>query len=90
MVTSGSLKSKSVVDILKNAEAKGFTGVITLKGKTGLATVRLKGGVVLDVREPRVRSRLGRYLVRNNIITEKELQNALTIQKEKGEKGIPW
>ena len=86
MVTSGSLKSQSVVDILKNAEARGFTGVVTLKGKTGLATVRLKGGVVIDVREPRVRSRLGRYLVRNNIITEKELQNALNIQKEKGKR----
>ncbi len=86
MVTSGSLKSRSVIDILKKAESSGFTGVVTLKGKTGLATITLLKGVVIDVREPRVRSRLGRFLVRSNVITEKELQEALTTQKEKGER----
>jgi len=86
MVTSGSLKSRSVIDILKKAESSGFTGVVTLKGKTGLATITLLKGIVIDVREPRVRSRLGRFLVRSNVITEKELQEALTTQKEKGER----
>jgi CheY-like chemotaxis protein len=57
---------------------------VTLKGKTGLASITLRGGQVVDVREPRVKSRLGRYLVGKNFITEKELQAALTAQKKKG------
>lgn len=84
MVTSGSLKSKSLVAILEDAERQGFNGTVTLKGKTGLASITLKGGQVVDVREPRVRSRLGRYLVGKNLITEKELLAALTAQKKKG------
>ena len=85
MVTSGSLKSKSLVEILEDAERQDFNGTVTLKGKTGLASITLKGGQVVDVREPRVRSRLGRYLVGKNLITEKELQAALTAQKKKGQ-----
>jgi CheY-like chemotaxis protein len=84
MVTSGSLKSKSLVAILEDAEHQSFTGTVTLKGKTGLASITLRGGQVVDVREPRVKSRLGRYLVGKNFITEKELQAALTAQKKKG------
>ena len=83
-MTSGSLKGVNLVDILKKRQDKAFTGIITLKGKTGLASISLKGGKVVNVREPRVRSRLGRYLVSRNIITEKELQNALNAQKAKG------
>ncbi|MDF1534967.1 MAG: response regulator [bacterium] len=84
MITSGSLKSMDLLKILKNAVAKSFTGTITLKGKTGLASITLKGGEVVFIREPRIRSRLGRYLVSRNIITEKELQGALNAQKKKG------
>ena len=84
MVTSGSLKSTNLLKILTNAREKSFNGTVTLKGKTGLASITLKDGKVLFVREPRVRSRLGRYLVSRNIITEKELQNALNAQKTKG------
>lgn len=84
MVTSGSLKSTNLLKILTDAEEKSFNGTVTLKGKTGLASITLKGGKVLFIREPRVRSRLGRYLVSRNIITEKELQNALNAQKTKG------
>lgn len=84
MVTSGSLKSRSLVAILEEAERQGFNGTVTLKGKTGLASIKLKAGQIVDVREPRVRSRLGRYLVGKNIITEKELQAGLTTQKKRG------
>lgn len=84
MITSGSLKSTSLLKILKNAAGKSFTGTVTLKGKTGLASITLKEGKVVFIREPRIKSRLGRFLVSRNIITEKELQNALNAQKKKG------
>ncbi len=84
MITSGSLKSTDLLKILKDAEAGAFSGTVTLKGKTGLASITLKGGQVVFIREPRIRSRLGRYLVSRNIITEKELQSALNAQKKKG------
>jgi CheY-like chemotaxis protein len=84
MIESGSLKTKNLLKILTDAESKSFTGTVTLKGKTGLASVTLKGGKVVFIREPRIKSRLGRYLVTRNIITEKELQNALNAQKKKG------
>jgi len=84
MITSGSLKSTNLLKILTDAEGKSFNGTVTLKGKTGLASVTLKGGKVVFIREPRVKSRLGRYLVSRNIITEKELQSALNAQKKKG------
>ena len=84
MITSGSLKSTNLLKILKDAEGKAFTGTVTLKGKTGLASITLKGGKVVFIREPRIKSRLGRYLVGRNVITEKELQNALNAQKKKG------
>jgi len=84
MVKSGSLKSTGLHKLLKDAEESTFDGTITLKGKTGLASITLKGGKILFIREPRIRSRLGRYLVSSNIITEKELQNALNAQKTKG------
>ncbi len=84
MITSGSLKSMNLLKILTDAEGKSFTGTVTLKGKTGLASVTLRGGKIVFIREPRIRSRLGRYLVSRNIITEKELQNALNAQKKKG------
>ncbi len=84
MITSGSLKSTNLLKILTDAEGKSFDGTVTLKGKTGLASVTLKGGKVVFIREPRVKSRLGRYLVSRNIITEKELQSALNAQKKKG------
>ncbi|MCJ7500976.1 response regulator [bacterium] len=84
MNTSGSLKTKNLLKILTDAEGKSFTGTVTLKGKTGLASVTLKGGKVVFIREPRAKSRLGRYLVSKNIITEKELQGALNAQKTKG------
>lgn len=84
MATSGSLKSKDLLQILNDAEKDAFTGVLTLKGKTGLASITLKSGRIVQVREPRVRSRLGRHLVSQNVITEKELQNALSVQKKKG------
>jgi len=84
MITSGSLKSTNLLKILTDAEGKSFYGTVTLKGKTGLASVTLKGGKVLFIREPRVKSRLGRFLVSRNIITEKELQSALNAQKKKG------
>ena len=84
MITSGSLKSKNFLKILTDAEGASFTGTVTLKGKTGLASVTLKDGKVVFIREPRVKSRLGRYLVSRNIITEKELQGALNAQKKKG------
>jgi CheY-like chemotaxis protein len=84
MATSGSLKSVNLLNILKDSEKDSFTGTLTLKGKTGLASISLKSGKVVQVREPRIRSRLGRYLVSRNIITEKELQNALSVQKKKG------
>ncbi len=87
MLTSGSLKSTGLAKLLELAESKSFTGAITLKGKMGLASVNLKDGKIVDVREPRVRSRLGRYLVDKNLITEKELQAALNAQKQKG-KGV--
>ncbi|MDF1526044.1 MAG: response regulator [bacterium] len=84
MNTSGSLKSKNLLKILTDAEGTSFTGTVTLKGKTGLASVTLKGGKIVFIREPRAKSRLGRYLVSKNIITEKELQGALNAQKTKG------
>lgn len=84
MITSGSLKSTNLLKILTDAEGKSFTGTVTLKGKTGLASITLKGGKVVFIREPRIKSRLGRYLVSRNIITEKELQKALNAQKKKG------
>jgi len=84
MTTSGSLKTKNLLKILTDAEGNSFTGTVTLKGKTGLASVTLKDGKVVFIREPRIKSRLGRYLVSRNIITEKELQNALNAQKKKG------
>ena len=84
MITSGSLKSTNLLKILTDAESKSFTGTVTLKGKTGLGSINLKEGKVVFIREPRVRSRLGRYLVSRNIITEKELQNALNAQKSQG------
>jgi CheY-like chemotaxis protein len=84
MMTSGSLKSTNLLKILKDAEGKSFSGTVTLKGKTGLASITLKGGKVVFIREPRIKSRLGRYLVSRNVITEKELQNALNAQKTKG------
>lgn len=84
MITSGSLKSTNLLQILTDAEGKSFDGTVTLKGKTGLASVTLKGGKVVFIREPRVKSRLGRYLVSRNTITEKELQSALNAQKKKG------
>lgn len=84
MITSGSLKSKNLLKILTDAEGKSFTGTVTLKGKTGLASITLKKGQVVFIREPRIKSRLGRYLVSRNIITEKELQGALKAQKKKG------
>lgn len=84
MITSGSLKSTNLLKILTDAESKSFTGTVTLKGKTGLGSINLKDGKVVFIREPRVRSRLGRYLVSRNIITEKELQNALNAQKSQG------
>ncbi|UCF30577.1 MAG: response regulator [bacterium] len=87
MLTSGSLKSTGLAKLLEEASGKHFSGTITLKGKMGLATVNLKDGKVVDVREPRVRSRLGRSLVDRNLITEKELQAALNVQKERG-KGV--
>lgn len=83
-MTSGSLKSKNLLRILTEAEGKSFTGTVTLKGNTGLASITLKEGKVVFIREPRIKSRLGRYLVTRNIITEKELQNALNAQKKKG------
>ncbi len=83
MITSGSLKSTDLLKILKDAETGAFSGTVTLKGKTGLASITLKGGEVVFIREPRIRSRLGRYLVGQNIITEKELQSALNTQKTK-------
>jgi CheY-like chemotaxis protein len=84
MITSGSLKSTNLLKILKDAEGKAFTGTVTLKGKTGLASITLKDGKIVFIREPRIKSRLGRYLVGRNVITEKELQNALNAQKKKG------
>jgi hypothetical protein len=84
MATSGSLKSINLLNILTDAAKNAFTGTLTLKGKTGLASITLKSGKVVQVREPRIRSRLGRYLVSRNIITEKELQNALNVQKQRG------
>jgi CheY-like chemotaxis protein len=84
MFSSGSLKRIDLAKIMKEAQEASMTGVITLKGKAGLATITLKDGGIVSVREPRVRSRLGRYLVSRNIITEKELQAALTAQKQKG------
>lgn len=84
MITSGSLKSTNFLKILTDAEVKSFSGTVTLKGKSGLASVTLKDGKVVFIREPRIKSRLGRYLVSRNIITEKELQNALNAQKTKG------
>jgi CheY-like chemotaxis protein len=84
MATSGSLKSTNLLNILKDSDKNSFTGILTLKGKTGLASITLKSGKVVQVREPRIRSRLGRYLVTRNIITEKELQNALSVQKKRG------
>ena len=84
MAASGSLKSKDLLTILEEAGKNAFTGTLTLKGKTGLASILLKSGKIVQVREPRVRSRLGRYLVSQNLITEKELQNALSVQKKKG------
>ncbi len=87
MVTSGSLKATNLLSLLQEAGKESFSGNLTLKGKTGLASISLKEGRIIHVREPRVRSRLGRYLVSQNIITEKELQSALNVQKQKG-KGI--
>ena len=84
MITSGSLKSTNLLKILNDAVGKSFTGTVTLKGKTGLASISLKDGKVVFIREPRIKSRLGRYLVSRNIITEKELQNALNAQKKMG------
>jgi CheY-like chemotaxis protein len=84
MVTSGSLKSTDLLKILMEAEKSSYTGTLTLKGKTGLASIALMGGRIVQIREPRLRSRLGRYFVKKNIITEKELQTALSIQKKKG------
>ncbi|UCG38204.1 MAG: response regulator [bacterium] len=84
MSTSGSLKSTELVKLLKGSQERSFTGTVTLKGKTGLASITFKEGKVVQVREPRVRSRLGRHLVSKNIITEKELQTALSVQKQKG------
>jgi CheY-like chemotaxis protein len=84
MITSGSLKSTNLLKILTEAQQTSFNGTVTLKGKTGLASITLKGGKVVFVREPRIKSRLGRYLVSRNIITEKELQSALNAQKTKG------
>jgi hypothetical protein len=84
MITSGSLKSTNLLKILKDAEGKAFTGTVTLKGKTGLASITLKDGKIVFIREPRIKSRLGRYLVGRNVITEKELQNALNAQKKMG------
>ena len=84
MVTSGSLKAMGLSKLLADAKSRRFTGSLTLKGKTGLAGISLKDGEVVDVQEPRVRSRLGRYLVTKNLITEKELQTALNIQKQSG------
>ena len=84
MITSGSLKTTNLLALLKEAEKESFSGNLTLKIKTGLASITLKEGRIVQVREPRVRSRLGRYLVSQNVITEKELQSALSVQKQKG------
>ena len=84
MTASGSLKSKGLLKLLKEIQSSAFSGTITLKGKSGLASITFKEGKVLFIREPRIRSRLGRYLVSRNIITEKELQVALNTQKSRG------
>ena len=85
MATSGSLKTTNLLTLLNEAESKSFSGYLTLKGKTGLASITLKDGRIVKIQEPRMRSRLGRHLVSQNIITEKELQSALGVQKQKGE-----
>jgi len=85
MAMSGSLKATNLLALLKEAQSDSFSGNLTLKGKMGLASITLKGGRIVQVREPRMRSRLGRHLVSRNIITEKELQGALGVQKQKGE-----
>jgi CheY-like chemotaxis protein len=84
MIVSGSLKITDLLKILKDGVTESFTGTVTLKGKTGLASITLKAGEVVFIREPRIKSRLGRFLVGRNIITEKELQSALNAQKKKG------
>jgi CheY-like chemotaxis protein len=84
MVSSGSLKSVTLSDILAQAAAENFTGIVTIKGNSGLGSVTLRSGKVVDVREPRFRSRLGRALVQKKLITEKELQSALKEQKSRG------
>ncbi len=84
MVASGSLKSIVLSDILAQAAAENFTGIVTIKGNSELGSVTMRGGKVVDVREPRFRSRLGRTLVQKKLITEKELQSALKEQKSRG------
>ncbi len=84
MIPSGSLKSTSLAHLLAAAAEEGFTGVLTIKGNTGLGSVTLRKGRVVDVREPRSRIRLGGVLVKKKLISEKELQSALKSQREKG------
>ncbi|MBN2223238.1 MAG: response regulator [Deltaproteobacteria bacterium] len=81
---SGNLEKNKLPDILANIKSEGLTGILAIKSEEGYGEIYFNEGMITRADSPTYRERLGRYMIENGIITEKDLRKALIYQKAEG------
>ena len=81
MIKSGSLKLKSLVDLLREIRKENLTGTLDIKSYYGMGSLYIKEGKVAMATSSQTMARLGRRVVEKGYVTEVQVQQALNLQK---------
>ncbi len=84
MALEGTLRDFSLADIFQLIGIQRKTGILTLRSGEETATISFINGLVVsaDTDNRKLENRLGHVLVKTHRITQKELEQALEIQKQ--------
>lgn len=81
MIKSGSLKLKSLIDLLREIRKDNATGTLDIKSYYGMGSLYIKEGKIAMATSSQAMARLGRRVVEKGYVTEVQVQQALNIQK---------
>src|SRR6185369_145730 len=88
MALRGTLKDFGIADIFQLIGHQGKTGVLTVRDRGREVQIGFRDGSVVQAvaTNRRERDMLGGMLVRAEVITQDQLDQALTIQKKSGDR----
>ncbi len=83
MAFEGTLETFSIADILQLIGLQRKTGILTLKNNEEVVTISFYNGMIVtaDSIPKKLEDKLGKVLVKTNMITSEQLEEALAIQK---------